>query len=60
MDGRILIEALSTGDSRSLKSSQKTIEAKTVVGGKRWSQYLKISVVSGRLYFDEGGGESRP
>jgi arylsulfatase A-like enzyme len=58
MDGRILSEALANGDRSNPQVTQKTMEATAEVGGKEWRQYLKILMVAGRVYFDEGNGES--
>ncbi len=60
MDGRVLAEALSTGGNASPKTSQERIETTVEAGGQHWRQYLKLSTVAGRVYFDEGNGEVTP
>jgi hypothetical protein len=59
MDGRVLMEAMAGENHASPKVETKTFEATAKVNQKGWRQYLKVSIVDGRVYFDEGNGESR-
>jgi hypothetical protein len=54
MDGRVLAEALTTGDAKPPAAQTKLLEAKRDVDGKAWRQYLKVSTVGKQTYYDEG------
>jgi arylsulfatase A-like enzyme len=58
-DGRVLLEAMADLDLSTAKPETKAIEATATFAHKRWKQYLKTSVLDGRVYLDEGNGESR-
>jgi predicted AlkP superfamily pyrophosphatase or phosphodiesterase len=60
MDGRVLSEALSNHEGSLPRVDGEIINASAIVGGTHWHQYLKISKVTGRVYFDEGNGEMKP
>ena len=59
MDGRVLYEAMTSGNPPPLKPVQYTIEASRDLGFLDWHQYLKITKVGYTLYYDEGNGECR-
>jgi hypothetical protein len=54
MDGRILSEALSAGQSPT--SETHKIEAGKNFSNGRWQQELKISRIGETIYLDEGNG----
>ena len=56
MDGRVLTEAMTSGDSTAPKAEEKTIEASRETGFLRWHQYLKTTAVGTTTYFEEGNG----
>jgi arylsulfatase A-like enzyme len=58
MDGRVLHEALVSGQTSDAKPSTKTIEASREWALFRWHQYLKFTEYDGTIYFDEGNGET--
>lgn len=60
MDGRVLTEALVDGPVPSERPASKTIEATRDIGLFQWRQYLKFTEYAGRIYFDEGNGETLP
>jgi arylsulfatase A-like enzyme len=57
MDGRILTEALTIKGPKFSSIQPHHIEAKTVLGGIAWSQYLNFIEVDGVRYLDEGNGK---
>jgi len=57
MDGRVLEEALVSGNPSRAQPVTKTIEASREAALFRWHQYLKFTEYSGTIYFDEGNGE---
>ena len=59
MDGRVLFEAMTSGNPPPLKPVEYTIEASRDLGFLDWHQYLKITKVGYTLYYDEGNGECR-
>ncbi|HEV8543399.1 MAG TPA: alkaline phosphatase family protein [Verrucomicrobiae bacterium] len=59
MDGRILLEAMTTGESPELKPVTETAEASRDLGFLVWHQYLKTTQVGYATYYDEGNGECR-
>jgi arylsulfatase A-like enzyme len=59
MDGRVLREAFV--DEKALpKVETQVMRAKREVGTKVWQQYLKVSTVEGRRYYDEGNAGAGP
>ena len=60
MDGRVLSEAMTTGDTEAPKAEEKTIEASRETGFLRWHQYLKTTTVGTTTYFEEGNGGLNP
>jgi predicted AlkP superfamily pyrophosphatase or phosphodiesterase len=66
MDGRVLSEALIDSsppserpETKVLRSQRKLIDEKTKAE-KTWSQYLKVTKLLGRAYFDEGNAGPPP
>jgi arylsulfatase A-like enzyme len=59
MDGRVLYEAMTSGNPPPLKPVEHTIEATRDLGFLSWHQYLKITQVGYTVYYDEGNGECR-
>jgi hypothetical protein len=66
MDGRVLSEALNDSsppserpETKVLRTQRKLIDEKTKAE-KTWSQYLKVSKLLGRAYFDEGNAGPPP
>ncbi len=61
MDGRVLEEALngSTGPAPAVETETLTA-ARQLEVTKRWQQYLKVSKVNGRRYYDEGNAGPPP
>jgi predicted AlkP superfamily pyrophosphatase or phosphodiesterase len=60
MEGRVLVEALAEPGRKIPACVTTTRIAETEVDGKRWRQYLKVSMVEGSVYFDEGNGGVEP
>jgi arylsulfatase A-like enzyme len=59
MDGRVLSEAMV--DAKDVpKATTEVMKAKRDLGGRAWQQYLKVSTVEGRRYFDEGNAGAGP
>jgi len=58
MDGRVLTEALVAENDSNANPELKTLEATADLNQKQWHQYLKMYVLDGRTYFDEGNGGS--
>jgi arylsulfatase A-like enzyme len=60
MDGRVLSEAFagSTGPGPAVET--ETLRASTTVGSRPWQQYLIVSRVEGRTYYDEGNSGPAP
>ena len=59
MDGRVLAEALVTGQAITMRSEPQTLEAARDLGFRVWHQFLKLSRVGSSVYYDEGNGEAR-
>ncbi|MCI0539133.1 MAG: alkaline phosphatase family protein [Verrucomicrobiales bacterium] len=59
MDGRVLYEAMTSGDPPPLKPVEHTLKAQRDLGFLIWHQYLKIIQVGYAIYYDEGNGECR-
>jgi arylsulfatase A-like enzyme len=60
LDGRVLGEALTKGHAPSEPVETQTLRAAHDVNGTRWQQYLTISRVGNRVYYDEGNRGSGP
>jgi arylsulfatase A-like enzyme len=56
MDGRILSEALVTGDKQTFQPKTETIEASKGFSSGTWRQTLKTTRVGSTTYLDEGNG----
>lgn len=56
MDGRVLSEALVTGDKQTVTPKTETIEASKGFSSGTWQQTLKTSRVGSTSYLDEGNG----
>jgi len=56
MDGRVLREGFAEETSPVGKAEKTRVEAEAPVEGGMWKQYVVISSVEGRVYFDEGNG----
>ena len=59
MDGRILSEAMITGDQVPPKPEAQTLEANRDLGFLVWHQYLKLTRLGSATYYEEGNGECR-
>jgi arylsulfatase A-like enzyme len=59
MDGRVLYEAMTSGDAPPHKPVEHTLEASRDLGFLVWHQYLKVTQVGYTIYYDEGNGECR-
>lgn len=59
-DGRVLREALAGVEWAAPQPVTRTIEAKTVVGGKTRRQYLKLTTLGDSTYLDEGNAATEP
>lgn len=57
-DGRVLAEALKSGDQKPAETRSETMRTERNFGSSRWRQYLKISQVGEYRYFDEGNGSA--
>jgi arylsulfatase A-like enzyme len=60
LDGRVLREALVDEKGEAPKTETQVMRATRDVGSKKWAQYLKVSTVDGRRYFDEGNAGAGP
>jgi arylsulfatase A-like enzyme len=60
MDGRVLSEAMVDAKGEQPKTTTQVMQAKRDVDGRAWQQYLKVSTVDGRRYFDEGNAGAGP
>jgi predicted AlkP superfamily pyrophosphatase or phosphodiesterase len=56
MDGRVLLEAMAGQTPTDAQPATKTLEAACATKDGQWKQYLKLSTIEGRVYFDEGNG----
>jgi arylsulfatase A-like enzyme len=59
LDGRVLSEALADAKDAP-KVTTEVMKAKRDVDGRAWQQYLKVSTVEGRRYYDEGNAGAGP
>ncbi|MDB5319678.1 MAG: hypothetical protein JWN40_1309 [Phycisphaerales bacterium] len=62
MDGRVLSEAMADSKGEAPKVTSQVMQAKseTAAAGRAWQQYLKVSTVEGRRYYDEGNAGAGP
>ncbi len=60
LDGRVLGEALTNGHAPSEPVETRTLRASNEVDGTHWEQYLTISRVGNRVYYDEGNRGPAP
>jgi arylsulfatase A-like enzyme len=60
MDGRVLAESLVDGKAPELAPQTTTLEAKRTIDRKTWSQYLRVTKLGNRSYYDEGNAGAPP
>ncbi len=60
LDGRVLSEALIGGKSPTEPAETQTVQAAHDIGSTHWQQYLTISRIGNRVYFDEGNRGNGP
>lgn len=60
LDGRVLCEALSNGDSAPVTAQTVKIVAQRRLGELSWNQYLQVSKIGTTRYYDEGNGAASP
>ncbi len=61
MEGRVLAEAMADAKEAAPKVETAVMTAKTKLPtGREWAQYLKVSTVNGRRYYDEGNAGAAP
>jgi arylsulfatase A-like enzyme len=60
LDGRVLREALVEEKGEAPKAETQVMRATRDVGSKKWAQYLMVSTVEGRRFFDEGNAGAGP
>jgi arylsulfatase A-like enzyme len=60
MDGRVLSEALNSGNAKSPKVKRKQLRAHTTLPTGDWTQTLDVSEVNGVRYLDQGTAQFTP
>jgi arylsulfatase A-like enzyme len=60
MDGRVLSEAFIDGQAPAETATTDTLTTSRKIGDKTWSQYLRVTTMLGRRYYDQGNAGTPP
>jgi predicted AlkP superfamily pyrophosphatase or phosphodiesterase len=60
MDGRVLTEALANAPAAEAQPQTTTLKTERKIGDKTWRQYLRVTTLDGRSYYDEGNAGAPP